>query len=117
MANKTHQYNKRQVGEAYTDLTRAISHIAAVGSQFSGIHPEIENVLILCVQGIDQVQKLLQAFAFEAWGTEKSDLSVWGNTGQEYRDQKEIDSFLDDPATRELLLKAIGNDNTIEHEE
>lgn len=86
MASKKRSYMKRQIGEAYRALSSAVDHIAAVGAEFNGVHPEIENVLVLCAQGIDQVQTLLKAFAFEAWGRDQVDFDSWANTGQQWRE-------------------------------
>jgi hypothetical protein len=72
---------KRQVAHAHNNLVLAQDHIAVVGVQFQGVHPELEAGLLIAVDLIKQADTVLELFVAGAWGREDPAWDSWRNIG------------------------------------
>jgi len=88
---KTHRdLLKRQVAHAHNNLVLAIDHIAQVGIEFEGVHPELEEGLVIATSLINQADEVMKAFVMAAWGKEDVAWDSWRNVGNMTRSEKEL---------------------------
>jgi hypothetical protein len=70
---------RRQVAHAHNNLMLACEHIAAVGVEFEGVHPELEQGLIIAADLSNQADLVLKAFVMAAWGKDDPSWDSWRN--------------------------------------
>lgn len=73
------QLLKRQIAHAHLAIDRAIAHIAVVEDPFNQQHPELAEPLQMVCVGLDELNKVLEAWCYKVWGKEEIDWTSWAN--------------------------------------
>ncbi len=80
------QLLKRQIAIAHLAIDRAIVHIAAVEDPFEQQHPELATPLQQVCIGLDELNKVLEAWVNEVWGRQEVNWTSWANLPENYKD-------------------------------
>lgn len=77
MPKTKRDYFKRNLGQAYVNLDYAGKFIGEVYTAFQPVHPDMAEILYYAMEGIYNIQNLMDAFAEKAFGKEIPNWYGW----------------------------------------
>jgi len=82
MPKTKRDYIKRTLAQAYINLEWSGTYLANVYELYKNQHPELAELLSLSVEGIINIENLLELFAKETFGVQQPNWYAWAARGK-----------------------------------